>query len=187
MTQQPLLPYKISICGLSELGHFCDVGVSHVLTILDPDWPDPGEFEYYGEHSRLIWRFHDIIHPRPGWFSPDRETVRKVLEFGDAVRERPVEHLLIHCHMGVSRSTATAAILLAQHNPGRERQAFDTLYDMRPRSWPNSLMIRLADEELGRKGALVEAMRLHHVRVATNHPDFAEDIRLGERAHEVPD
>ena len=36
---------KIPICGISELGDHCEAGVTHVLSILDPAWPDPEAVE----------------------------------------------------------------------------------------------------------------------------------------------
>ncbi|NBC94875.1 MAG: hypothetical protein GVY27_00820, partial [Deinococcus-Thermus bacterium] len=43
----PLVPYRLTICGLGELAGFADAGVSHVLSILDPDWPEPQAFRLY--------------------------------------------------------------------------------------------------------------------------------------------
>jgi hypothetical protein len=36
-------------------------GVSHVVSILDPDWPMPSAFGACGEHQRLELRFDDLI------------------------------------------------------------------------------------------------------------------------------
>ncbi|HSV28936.1 MAG TPA: protein-tyrosine-phosphatase, partial [Candidatus Omnitrophota bacterium] len=148
--------------------------------------PDPEVFATFGPHRRTVWRFHDTITERPDNAHPTPETVRAILDFGDASRDMDVSHLLVHCHMGISRSTAAAAILMAQHNRGREAEAFAHLWDIRPRSWPNSRMVALADAMLERGGALVAAMTAHHARVARAYPDFAALLRQGERAHEVP-
>jgi predicted protein tyrosine phosphatase len=182
----PLVPYRITICGLSELCQHKAAGVTHVLTILDPDWPDPEDFTGYPPHRRTVWRFHDVISTPDDMVYPTQRDVQAILAFGDGIRSERVEHLLVHCHMGVSRSTATAAILMAQHNSGREAEAFAHIRDIRPRSWPNSRMIRLADELLDRQGALTEALRLHHAAVARAHPELAALLRGGERAGEVP-
>lgn len=181
-----LVPFRITICGLSELCHHGAAGVSHVLTILDPGWPDPPDFAAWAPHRRTIWRFHDIIGEAEELAAPQAADVEKVLEFGRAARRDRVDHLLVHCHMGISRSTAAASILLAQHQPGRERDAFDHLWQIRPKSWPNSRMVRIADALLGRQGALVAAMQAHHARVARAYPDFAGSLRGGERECELP-
>jgi predicted protein tyrosine phosphatase len=180
-----LVSYKITICGLAELCEHAAAGVTDVLTILDPDWPDPEDFAAYGPHRRTVWRFHDIIAARDGFVPPTKGNVADVLAFGE--RAQGIGHLLVHCHMGISRSTATAAILMAQHNPGRERETFAAVRAIRPSAWPNSLMVRMADEALGRGGALVEALREHHRLVARAFPQFAIQLKDGERAAELPE
>lgn len=181
-----LVPYRITICGIEELPRHAGSDVTHVLTILDPQHPDPQVFTTYGPHRRIVWRFHDTIREREDKAHPNAETVRSILDFGNRTRQLGVAHLLVHCHMGISRSTATAAILMAQGNPDKEAEAFGHLWEIRPRSWPNSRMIALADAMLGRGGALYTAMQDHHARVAKQFPDFAAELRMGERAQEVP-
>jgi hypothetical protein len=41
-----------------------DAKVSHVVSILDPEWPVPEVFGTFGEHAKLGLRFHDIIDER---------------------------------------------------------------------------------------------------------------------------
>lgn len=180
-----LVPYPISICGLRELMIYAEKGVSHVVTILDPQHPDPEVFEIYPEHARVVWRFDDHVKPVEGAVMPDGAAVDRILNLGEQLRASSVDHLLIHCHAGVSRSTATAVILMCQFNPGREEEAFEHLRKIRPRSWPNGLLCAIADEKLGRNGKLVEAMARHHDLVAAQDPDLAEYLRLNGRAHEV--
>jgi len=186
MTPGMLVPYRITICGLSELCEYATAGVTHVLTIIDPELPDPEDFALYGPHRRMVWRFHDTILDAPDMVPPTPADVTAILEFGAGVRDEPIEHLLIHCHMGISRSTAAAAILMAQFNPGREADAFGHLRAIRAWSWPNSRMVGLADDLLGRDGALVAALRAHHHTVARAFPWRAEELLLGERAGELP-
>lgn len=180
-----LLPYRLSICGLSELAGFAAQGVSHVVSILDPTHPDPDCFARYGPHSRVVYRFHDIAEAREDLTAPLERDIETILALGERLRGEAVEHLLIHCHAGVSRSTATAAILMAQHNPGREREVFERLTGIRPCSWPNKRMVIMADRLLARDGALIGEMRQHQARVAryyadlfAQHPDFEELSRL---------
>ena len=111
---------KITICGIPELGQHCAAGVTHVLSILDPGWPDPEAFADFSEHRRVALRFNDVIAPLPGVTAPTAEDVAVLLEYGrEVMAAGPDTHLLIHCHAGVSRSTASAALLLAQANPAR--------------------------------------------------------------------
>src|ERR1700757_4623273 len=64
---------RITICGISELGEHSAAGVTHVLSILGPNSPDPPEFTAFAPHRRLILRFHDVIEPQPDQIAPTRE------------------------------------------------------------------------------------------------------------------
>lgn len=180
-----LVPFPITICGLRELMIHAEKGVSHVVTIIDPSEPDPEVFEIYPDHHRVVWRFDDHVTPVDGAVMPDEAAVDRILAFGETLREATVRHLLIHCHAGVSRSTATAAILMCQFNPGREAEAFEHIRRIRPRSWPNSLLVSMADQKLGRGGAMIEAMARLHDHTTREHPELAEYLRIHGRAHEV--
>jgi predicted protein tyrosine phosphatase len=181
----PLLPYDIIICGLSELPGHAEAGVSHVVSILDPIWPDPDEFSRWETHRRVVWRFDDVVEAGAGYKAPARRDVEAILALGAELAKEPVRQLLIHCHAGVSRSTAAAVILMAQPNPGREREVFAELARVRPRSWPNALMLRLADTLLERDGSIIRELRRHQRRIADAHPEFAELLSRCGRAHEI--
>ena len=187
LPRSPLLPYRVSICGLNELPSFAAAGVSHVISILDPAWPDPSAFADYPQHSRVTYRFDDVVEVMDGFAAPGAAEVETLLALGQRLTGEPVIHLLVHCHAGVSRSTAAAAILMAQHNAGREDEVFARIQEIRPRSWPNSRLIALADALLGRQGALTAALRDHLARVTEAYPDLVQLLRLHGRAHEVPE
>jgi hypothetical protein len=69
-----IAPFRISVCGIEELAGHCDAGVSHVLSILDPEWPVPEAFGAFGEHARLELRFHDVIEASdPDMIAPRQE------------------------------------------------------------------------------------------------------------------
>jgi hypothetical protein len=55
------IPFKTTVCGIEELPDHSAVGVTHVLSILDPGWPVPDAFGSFGEHQRLELRFNDVI------------------------------------------------------------------------------------------------------------------------------
>ena len=73
----------LTICGLEELDLHGSRGVTHVLSILDPDRADPEAFLDYGTHHRTSLRFHDVIGPRPGYIAPERAHVEEILAFGN--------------------------------------------------------------------------------------------------------
>jgi len=84
-----LVPFPIHVCGIEELEGHCATGVSHVLSILDPDRAKPEAFGRYGEHARLELRFHDIIEEQEGQVAPELEQVAAILDFGRGLLAEP--------------------------------------------------------------------------------------------------
>jgi len=178
---------KITICGISELGQHCETGVTHVLSILDPHWPDPEAFGDFPPHHREALRFHDVIAPATGIVAPTEEHVGQLLVFGrDVEVAGELAHLLIHCHAGISRSTAAAALLLAQENPSRPAaEIFDEIALLRPRGWPNLAMLEIGEAALGRRGELAAAVAAQYRRALAADPGFATFLRANGRGREV--
>lgn len=178
--------FRITICGIPELGEHCAAGVTHVLSILDPDWPDPPAFSEFTPHRRLSLRFHDVIEPAFDRLAPSREDVERLLAFGRELGAPPGQHLLVHCHAGVSRSTAAAALILAQASPGRPaREVLDLVAQMRPRVWPNLRILEFGDALLGRDGEILAAVGAIYRRMLDREPTFEELMIDSGRGREV--
>jgi len=179
-------PFRLTICGIPELDEHCAAGVTHVLSILDPDMLDPPAFAAFAPHRRLALRFHDIIETRPNSLAPQKADVERVLAFGRELIEESPAHLLIHCHAGVSRSTASAALILAQARPDRPaREALEAVSEIRPRAWPNLRILEFGDELLGRNGEIVAAVAAIYRRVLDREPALQEAMIDGGRGREV--
>jgi predicted protein tyrosine phosphatase len=182
------LPFRITVCGLDELAGHSDSRVSHVLSILDPEWPVPEIFGTFGEHEKLELRFHDVIEDRPGTVPPKSFHVEQLLDFGCALGREPAvnAHLLVHCHAGVSRSSASMALLIAQAMPDRPGHAiFADILQIRPQIWPNLRIVEMGDTALGRNGDLIDAAKgVYRLRMDQN-PSLADEFRSGGRAREV--
>lgn len=180
----------LTICGLDELGHHSACGVTHVLSILDPDWPEPDAFWTYDPHRRTTLHFHDVIEPGPDLVLPQSEHVEAILDFGRSLAAdttlREDAHLLVHCHMGVSRSTAAMAMLVAQSSPREiEDEIFARLLELRPQAWPNSRMIEFADDLLGRRGRLTAALGGLYAQQLAKRPETEHFMRTHGREREV--
>ena len=182
-------PFKITICGIDELVDYSDAKVTHVLSILDPTTPEPEAFGAYGEHAKLELRFHDVIEKDvPGYDSPQPHHIEALLEFGrDLIALPPGEgHLLVHCHMGISRSTAAALLLLAEATPDRPaKDMMAEIAGVRDKAWPNLRMIEIGDHMLGLKGDLVRAVRDRHHQMARALPQVADYMRCSGRGREL--
>ena len=175
----------LTICGLDELDYHSARGVSHVLSLLDPDWPEPMAFWAFDPHIRATLHFHDAIEPAPDIVLPQRADVETILAFGRDLGD-DLRHLLIHCHAGISRSTAAMTMILAQAFPREAEDAIvDRLLRIRPQAWPNSRMIAFADEFLDRGGRLSAAVNKVYARRLAASPELAAIMRRLGRAKEV--
>jgi predicted protein tyrosine phosphatase len=109
--------------------------------------------------ARLRLDFEDVL-PELGSqkFAPRAPTadhVAKIIEFAQAIHSLP-GILLIHCTGGRSRSPAVALICLATWlGEGREADAVQEIFRMRPHCYPHRALVRFADEQLNRQGRLM--------------------------------
>ena len=180
----------LTVCGLEELETHRERRVTDVLSLLDPGAPEPTAFDAYNKHHRVTLRFHDILEPQLGMIAPEPKDVETILKFGSELEEQETysgeRHLLIHCHMGISRSTAAMAMLLAQAHPEQDENAIaERLTAIRPKAWPNTRMMSFADEMLSRGGRLTQAARKMHGRLLALQPNFADVMRRIGRGREV--
>jgi predicted protein tyrosine phosphatase len=181
-----MVPFRLTICGIDEIAGHSGAGITDVLSILDPDWPVPDGFAAYGAHRRLLLRFHDVIEKLPDRLPPHPDDVARLLAFGRELADRPDAHLLIHCHAGVSRSTAAASLILTQARPDRPaEEALAAVVALRPRAWPNLRIIEIGDALLGRDGTLVAAARAHYRHFLDREPWMAETMIDAGRGREV--
>jgi predicted protein tyrosine phosphatase len=122
--------------------------VDHVLALISPDAAAPSV-----PGPRTLLRFNDIVETRPKLVAPSAGAIAKIL----ALRE--TQTLLIHCHAGVSRSTAAAYVLACAVRPAGDEAALAAhLRAVCPEATPNALMVALADEALARGGAMSAAI-----------------------------
>jgi predicted protein tyrosine phosphatase len=181
-------PFTITVCGLEELAGHADREVSHVLSILDPDQPEPEAFGAYGEHARLELKFHDIIEETAGFEAPQPGHVEKMLEFGQDLLRDPetARHLLVHCHAGISRSTAAMTLLLAQAQPrlGADEVLAQVVH-IREKAWPNLRILTFGEELLGRQGEFTNAAGAIYRLQLERRPEIKSFFIDSGRAREI--
>jgi predicted protein tyrosine phosphatase len=132
---------------------------SHLVSLLDPETMiDTPEGIERGLHLRLS--VNDIAEPNDMLVSPSESHVSDLIAFIRGWDQK--SPMLVHCWAGISRSTAAAFIALCTLNEELPEDELARLVRARgAHAHPNRLMVRIADDLLGRKGrmrAAVEAL-----------------------------
>lgn len=145
------------ICGLAEVPAVIAARrPSHVVSLLDPSSmiATPAGIAA-ANHLRL--GVNDIAEPMEGMIPPDEQLVHALLAFGAGWQgDAP---MLIHCWAGISRSTASAFVLACARNPeADERQMALVMRRAAGHASPNRRIIALADDIMGRRGRMADAV-----------------------------
>lgn len=173
---------SVQICAFDEVETCLKHEPAHVLSIRNLAIGRPQSLR--GRHDVSDLEFHDRIAAAPGIVLPNMGHVDAIIDIG--CHHLPRGLVLVHCTMGISRSTAAAAIMLAAYEPERSATSiFKQVLSNRPVAWPNSLLIALADRRLNRGGRLIAALEALHTRQVQAEPKIATIIAKSGRAAEV--
>ena len=145
------------VTPLSSLAGALDThGPSHLVSLLSPEHMiDTPQGFPAAMHLRL--GVNDIVDPSAGTAPPARQHIDALLDFTRGWDAR--QPLLVHCWAGISRSMASAFTILCDRlGPDREIEIARAMRQRAPHAQPNRLLIRHADEALGREGKMIEAV-----------------------------
>ena len=107
-------------------------------------------------HLKLA--MNDISSAQAGLVVPSEIHVASLIEFVD--RWDMAAPMLVHCWAGVSRSTASVFIALCRLNEAVEEEKLaQLLRRASPTATPNVRLVGLADDYLGRRGRMVDAVK----------------------------
>lgn len=147
----------IYVCPLSKLADTVEQsGAGRIVTLINAatkvDRPSA-----IAPDDHLFLGFHDIVEPMDGMLPPGEEHVQEFLRFvGDWRQDAP---MVVHCFAGVSRSTAGAFTALCALRPDlNENLIAERIRARSPQATPNSRLVALADDILGRQGRMVDAV-----------------------------
>ena len=145
---------NLTICGKDELSPLLANKYSAIISIHDPGrnrkWSEvkrakrKKQFETIHCHTVLCLDFFDTENDAE-LDGPRIIHIQTITEF--AKRIEPGSDVLIHCRMGVSRSTAAAMILLMEHGMTRDA-ALNEVKRVRPVADPNTLMLKLYQDHV---------------------------------------
>lgn len=147
---------KIFVSPLSDLEEtLVQSGCANLISLMGPGKTPPRPSSATGKYLSL--EFNDIAIAQDGLIPPSLHQVELLIEFlSDLELDQDI---VIHCWMGISRSTAAAAIGCAVLSPKLDAPTIaDALRKTSPMATPNPLMIELADAKLNMQGTLVAAV-----------------------------
>lgn len=158
----------ISICGVDRLkATVAAAKPDLVISITDPGATDvafakAALTDYAGPVLSLA--FHDVIHDSDHNTTFSADMARDVLSAVDAHIANGSGTLVVHCAMGISRSTAVAACALAHirakaspATPDLARSVVDAVYAAAPGANPNTRVIATFAPLLGDFGGAVSS------------------------------
>lgn len=142
--------FDIKICGITEAGIWVNNNwPTKVISLINQDT----ELNYtFDDH--LILRLDDVeSQTLPDWIVPNMSHVDDVVDFTKDLTDD--DKLLIHCHQGISRSTAMAIGVLISHH-FFPQEAYDKITEVREFIFPNLLIIKLIDDKFNLNNELVD-------------------------------
>ena len=148
---------RLHVCSLALIAEtVAKTGARSLVTLLSPGTEVERPIGITPERH-LYLAVSDIVEPMPGQVLPDAAHLEELLGFV-RVWDRAAP-MLIHCFAGVSRSTAAAYIAACALTPKRDEFAIArALRAASPTASPNARLVALADDALGRRGRMSEAI-----------------------------
>lgn len=144
---------------VSSLAKFQDTAKrarpASVVSLLSPGEAFPAlDTIHPDDHCRL--HLNDIREEKPGLLAPSQSHAAQLIGFLKGWSRE--ETLLIHCWAGISRSTATAFIAACLHNPHADEKGIaGAIAAASPTAFPNTRLVAIADQLLGRGGRMAQA------------------------------
>ena len=156
---------KLTVSDLASVARIQEQEkITKILGIIEYD-PTPTYHKFYDAEKTIIivgdheWSQNEM--------SPTHKTVYDILKFSSELKED--DNIIVHCHAGISRSTAAALIILYD-KIGDINKASELLVQTRPQAAPNRLICKLADELLETGTTIFDAA--HKLNLRNDYKDF---------------
>jgi len=135
--------FKLKITGIVEAKLF-SWWATHTISLVSIPFENNGR-------NHLVIHMSDVKKPNLKRTEPTRNHIDQILNYTKNLNDK--DKLLIHCHQGISRSTAVAIGIAIQHGLAIS-DAFEYIRKIRPVMIPNTLILNLFDEALNLNGKL---------------------------------
>jgi len=150
--------------------HFDDFDL--FISILDPDGSEKEKFTFRGPRDKhFVAYFWDTEHPKEKEWMQMRREVVNILSW---IRNKNVHDetkILVHCHAGVSRSSAIAWLIKVMHDED-PKTAFQDLFKARPQIWPNKMVLGFGADYLKLPSSFMKLVCDIDAEIATNHKEY---------------
>jgi predicted protein tyrosine phosphatase len=148
---------RVHVCSLSRVAETVRAtGARSLVTLINVDTlvSRPAEID---PQRHLFIGMSDITEPLDGHVVPAERHVEQLIDFAKSWDRN--EPLVIHCHAGVSRSTAAAFIVACALAPSRpETEIAGAIRRASHTATPNRRMVAIADAMLRRNGRMIAAI-----------------------------
>lgn len=158
--------FNLYITDRDNAGNFHTKEITHFVSIGDVNSKKP-YIKHWGRQPKVYrFEFDDTSNEfadKSRYIVVSRTDVENIIRIGvsikNSLKENSKVNLLVHCAAGISRSTATAYVILNTIlGGGHEKECMQMVYNARPIAMPNSLIVKIADNLLDRKGKMLEVV-----------------------------
>jgi predicted protein tyrosine phosphatase len=126
--------FEIKVCGIGQSKVERDTWATKTIGLIDPYKRNV----YNGTDNYHIEFFNDIEEPVESLIGPTKKHIENIINYAKSFTDD--DRILVHCHAGMSRSTAVAIGILVLHGM-KPFDAFMKVYEIRPQMYPNKLII----------------------------------------------
>lgn len=164
-----------AICGLSEVKLYKNTPLNYIFSFGDYKDPVPETKDFAGSPKLYRFCFSDLTNSNE-YSSPQKFHVRDLIYL---FKDTSLDHnILFHCYAGVSRSSAAAFLWLVHHRVDYG-QAYDMVVKVRgPFVCPNSLIVKLGDEVMDKKGEMHDFIKLELGRRAEERDNWYKNYEI---------
>jgi hypothetical protein len=164
--------FNFYIGGRYDIKYLRDKEINYFIGFTHPGNSEPYSPELVFEHLGYVSEFHlfsyhdahSAAHKDMGLKMPDEELIKEIIRHGGIIKGKlkagEQVNAAIMCQAGISRSTATAyiilCIILGEWN---EREAWAYVLNKRDVARPNPLMVSIADSLLKRNFKMIAPLK----------------------------
>jgi hypothetical protein len=182
--------FTFYVTGRDDLKKFKNSNINYFIGFNHTGWDDGYTQDIVSDGVNVevgrikIFEYHDAFtpeHKKMGLKLPDRTLLLELIKIYDEIKKELSEgrdvNILFGCAAGISRSTAACYVLLCYLlGEWNEREAWSLLINKREIAYPNSLMVKIADDILKLGGKMMFPLKHYTSKLYVGEKD--DDVLL---------